>query len=59
MTAYKEYLAKCKNCKTREDAMDLISAMEYDLRLSTKQYYYLRHLALECAYKAFVSDCDT
>lgn len=50
MAIYEEYRIKCMNCKTREDAMNLIAIMDNDCRISSLQYYDLRHLALEYAY---------
>ena len=49
---YENYKSLANSCTSYEEADQLIKAIEDDERISARQYYDLRHIAIESAYEA-------
>ena len=49
---YETYKSLANSCTSYEEADQLIKTIEDDERISAKQYYDLRYIAIESAYEA-------
>ena len=49
---YENYKNLANSCTSYEEADQLIKTIEDDERISAKQYYALRHIAITSAYEA-------
>lgn len=49
---YKNYKNLANSCASYEEADQLIKTIADDERISAKQYYNLRHIAIKSAYEA-------
>lgn len=54
MVDYPEYLECAKNCTSYKDAERLIKIVENDCFITDKQYYNIKYVALNAAYKSEV-----
>ena len=49
---YENYKNLANSCTSHEEAVQLIKIIEDDERISARQYYDLRHIAITSAYDA-------